>query len=289
MITIGKNARIVFVVFKGNINFNVDFLYKITELMENFRTNQKEIDQVLLTYDKDVYLDHLSLAYIYNVCLYLKNQCKKEVFINRSIYRDLEKTVNSKVDTHYEIIPVEQEILRNDLDHYKLHGDNKFSEIVENIATIIVEKNIMINQEKMLLFLKTTIGEIFSNAIYHNESGEYYFFKDIQRNDKDNTFYLTVNVIDYGNTIIKNVKAYFKENALGDITSAECIEWAMQCGNTTRIGSGGYGLDTLVKYIESIKGDLIIVSDEVIYSLINGIKKNRCPRRGDISWNGGLF
>ena len=47
----------------------------------------------------------------------------------------------------------------------------------------------------------------------------------------------------------------------------ECIRWAVEIGNTTRLGSGGYGLPTLIDYVRNIKGELLIFSGNGIYAL----------------------
>ena len=43
-------------------------------------------------------------------------------------------------------------------------------------------------------------------------------------------------------------------------------------GNTTREGSGGYGLPTLLDYIKKVEGDLTILSGDEIFSLKKGNK-----------------
>lgn len=70
-------------------------------------------------------------------------------------------------------------------------------------------KNKIIDEDNVKLFLKTTIGEIFSNACTHNNIDEYYYFKEITF-ENDN-YYLTVNFVDYGNIITKNVIVYFND------------------------------------------------------------------------------
>ena len=47
------------------------------------------------------------------------------------------------------------------------------------------------------------------------------------------------------------------------------MNWAIQSGNTTRAGSGGYGLPTLISYIQETKGTLYIVSGDTIYQFEN--------------------
>lgn len=81
---------------------------------------------------------------------------------------------------------------------------------------------------------------------------------DIVYNDGD--FYLVVNVTDYGKTIVYNVNNYQRSIGNKQMTNIECIEWAIQYGNTTRIGSGGYGLPSLIQYIKEANGELYILS-----------------------------
>ena len=88
---------------------------------------------------------------------------------------------------------------------------------------------------------------------------------DIEKVDKD--YFLCVTVIDYGNTIVHNVRNYLEEEKNTAISSEECIGWAIINGHTTRKGSGGYGLPTLINYIERAKGELIILSGEAYYRL----------------------
>ena len=51
-------------------------------------------------------------------------------------------------------------------------------------------------------------------------------------------------------------------------------------GNTTRLGSGGYGLPTLIDYVSKIKGELLIFSGDAIYAL-KGTKANILNAKGD--------
>ena len=73
-----------------------------------------------------------------------------------------------------------------------------------------MDTNVILDKDNVQSFLKTTIGEVFSNACIHKNINEYYYFKDIIF-ENDN-FYLIVNVVDYGNTIAKNVESYFRKN-----------------------------------------------------------------------------
>lgn len=76
-------------------------------------------------------------------------------------------------------------------------------------------------------------------------------------NDKsvNQTAQLLVDFIAEKNLIFEDVKEFL-------ITT-----WAIQPGNTTRSGSGGYGLPTLVDYVSKVKGELLIFSGECLYAL----------------------
>ena len=60
---------------------------------------------------------------------------------------------------------------------------------------------------------------------------------------------MLINVTDYGKTIIHNVRKYQEKYCDREMESSECINWALGEGNTTRRGSGGYGLPTLIDYV----------------------------------------
>lgn len=57
------------------------------------------------------------------------------------------------------------------------------------------------------------------------------------------------------------------------LSGKECIGWAMKNGNTTRLGSGGYGLPTLVDYVSKVYGELFIFSGDCMYALEGTIEK----------------
>ena len=60
-----------------------------------------------------------------------------------------------------------------------------------------------------------------------------------------------------------------------------CIAWAIIEGNTTRRGSGGYGLSTLINYIQNAKGELIIFSGDAYYRQKEG--------QEEVSKSNGIF
>ena len=83
-------------------------------------------------------------------------------------------------------------------------------------------------------------------------------------------FFMYVNINDYGRTIVENVNSFLEAHSKPTKTGKDCIEWAIQRGNTTRSGSGGYGLPTLIDYIKEVHGNLFIFSGNAYYRLENG-------------------
>lgn len=159
--------------------------------------------------------------------------------------------MNNMSGEKYEAQEFKQEVVAEDIKHYVLHEEDEFNAVVNDLIKFIMDTNMILDKDKVQLFLKTTIGEVFSNACIHNNINEYYYFKDIIFEDEN--FYLIVNVVDYGNTITitRNVELYFRNK--NKISQDCCIEWAIEAGNTTKEGSGGYGLSTLLDYVKKQK------------------------------------
>lgn len=257
----------ILVLFNGNVNFNTNFLIQIMKIFPLL--NNKNEGRLLLRYDKSAKLDKMVLAYIYNICTFVKNKYAIPIFLSKDFYYELMGTVTSHTGEEYKQIEFKNnKIVKNkDIEHYRLQGDKQFNKVVDDLITLITKTNMMQNLDKVQLFLKTTIGEIFSNAFIHNDVNEYYYFKYISDN-LDSSKYLFVNIIDYGNTIPKNVQCFLDNKLLEEKTY---IEWATKNGNTTRIGSGGYGLPTLLNYIEEANGSLTILSGNELFSMNSGI------------------
>lgn len=158
----------------------------------------------------------------------------------------------------YNTEKIEMENFNNSdiLQCYYFHDDKAVNQTVQILVEFIAEKSLMLQNAKE--FLITTIGEIFSNAFNHSEQKTVFFMYDIEWHGKE--CFLVINITDFGKTIISNVKNYQLEKYVKNLESKECIEWAMKQGNTTRKGSGGYGLSTLVDYVQKIRGELLIFS-----------------------------
>lgn len=101
---------------------------------------------------------------------------------------------------------------------------------------------------------------------------------DIERHN--NNFFLVINITDYGKTIINNVQDYFMNMHSYSLSDMDCIAWAMKNGHTTRFGSGGYGLPTLIDYVRNVDGELLIFSGSCMYAL-KGNHENILKARGN--------
>ncbi len=110
------------------------------------------------------------------------------------------------------------------------------------------------------------IFEIFENARTHG-SCEYihtcgqYFPK---KTDKP----LHFTIVDKGVNIQENVRDYLKKNIKAD----EAIKWAMQKGNTTKVGdtSGGLGLNVIFEFIKLNNGKIQVISADGFYEFDKG-------------------
>ncbi len=242
--------------------FNFDFLNDMTEMVN--KSIGEDCTTILITCTQNSNYDKMCKAYLLNVfrsLLILKPAVKWSTELSSQIL----STVDRKDGGKFKDIDVEEVISNNNLTYYDFRGDKDVQKPVDEMAKILVSRNLTINSEKVKEFLSTTIGEIFSNSINHSDQEEVFFMFDIQY--QENEFYLCVNIIDYGTTIISNVKSYFEKRDIIYNKSTECFEWAIKSGNTTREKSGGYGLPTLISYIENTNGDLFIFSGDSYYRL----------------------
>lgn len=263
MFKMNYNGGLLGVIIDENINFNSRFLKEVSRIFPIVDKND-EITQIVITQLGSIYIDNISLTYLYNICAYFYKKKGIKCMVQKILYNRIDNTIKSYDADKYNFIEM-NEIYVGKINYYTLYGENEFTHVVKGMTDYILSKSIVHNKNKIEEFLKTTIGEIFSNASYHNQIKEYYFFQDSSLIEGE--IYFTVNVIDYGNTIIANVNKYFKENNIVEKTREKRIDWAIKQGNTTRIGSGGYGLSTLIQYLKNVNGKLIILSGNEIYEL----------------------
>lgn len=255
--------------------FNYDFHDAVSEMIDRcLLNNENDIKCVYVTCDQDAEYDKMSKAYLLNVLRYI--MIYKDVKWHLHVANKIAPMIHVQDGARFREVNFDEELQRTNLIYYDFHGDKNVQKPVDEMARLLVEKNLTINSETVKEFLSTTIGEIFSNSINHSEQEEIFFMYDI--NCENGVYYLCINIIDYGNTIVANVKKHLAKDYMG-LTGMDCIRWAIKSGNTTRLGSGGYGLPTLISYIKSTDGELYILSGEANYKLSAGVEEI-LPSRG---------
>lgn len=260
---IGKD---IYIFLPETMNFDLKFHRQIAALIYFVLQFNKKYEIHRLTFKCTDYVNYakMSKAYLYNILEYFKEK-NISVYIDYNFKKNVVEPVHKKLGKTYkdEInINSISDIAKKDLSYYLFKGDKDIHKPVEDIVKTISSLSLMLNKNELQDFLITTIGEIFSNSINHSEQDEVRFLFNIAR--EKNNFYLYVSTIDYGRTIISNVQNFLNDKQK---SSSDCMAWAIKEGNTTRKGSGGYGLDMLINYIKAAKGSLIILSGNAHYSL----------------------
>lgn len=268
---LNKNDRAMYITLPDIMKFDFSFHNGINEMlyMTLVDTKSNYAIKVYFNCGKNSKIDNMCKAYILNVLSYISKT--KEVFWTSKLKEKIISNVSLKDGKKFEKIDFNTAIQKGTLFYFQFKGDKDVQKPINEITNILVEKNLTIDSERVKEFLSTTIGEIFSNSVNHSEQDTIYFLCDIEH-EKDG-YYLRINVMDYGTTIVKNVRDYFAIVKAKKCDDIECLKWAIELGNTTRQGSGGYGLPTLISYIKSTKGTLFIISGRVNYVLDAGKEK----------------
>lgn len=277
-------SKELFVNLPNRIRFDCEFLDDITELVGRCIGGTENVETLYISCNKSVNYDKMSKAYLLNVLRFLMSYIKAKW--NKNLSDQIANVVSKKDGAKFEEISIESTVTNKGLTYYDFHGDKDVKRPVDEMANILVDKNLAINSETVKEFLSTTIGEIFSNSINHSDQDEVFFMYDIVFDGE--YFYLWVNIVDYGTTIISNVERYFMREKGANIESKKCIDWAIKSGNTTRKGSGGYGLPTLISYIYNTDGELYIFSGNAYYKLAAG-KSNINDAKGIFSGTSVTF
>lgn len=267
--------RQLFVTVPTEIRYNFNFLNSITELMDKIEMSQSKEIYFSCNENKPNF-NKMGAAYLLNIMRFFTKI--KTVYVKRELLKCLEEKVEHTDGAKFEKIEMENFNNSDILQCYCFHDDKAVNQTVQILVEFIAEKSLMLQNAKE--FLITTIGEIFSNAFNHSEQKTVFFMYDIEWHGKE--CFLVINITDFGKTIISNVKNYQLEKYGKNLESKECIEWAMKQGNTTRKGSGGYGLSTLVDYVQKIRGELLIFSGNSMYAL-KGINENILDARGNFT------
>ena len=267
-----REKKCMYIFLPTHLELGYEFLTAMSELIDKcLISGGNEVKIICIACDEKADYDKMSMAYLWNVCIYMSKV--KSVRYNSYLYEKVASSVSVEDGAKFKDINFERELVKENLTYYDFHGDKDVQKPVDEIVRILIENNLTIESETVKEFLSTTVGEIFSNSINHSEQDEIFLMYDIIH--KDGEFYLCINVIDYGATIVSNVMKYryYEEGYKGDLNGKECMEWAIQSGHTTRYGSGGYGLPTLISYVKSTNGVLYILSDSADYCLEIGNEK----------------
>ena len=257
----------LYVTIPKDFKFDFDFHLSIARLIWNIEFN-RTLNPNLKIYvdcDADDIPDRMCAACLANVMDYYVRTFKLPVFVSTNFLRPLKEKVKRQTGNDYKTETDFIKLITNEeLKYYVFHSDKETEKPVKDIVRLITEQSMTftLNPKGFNDFLITTIGEIFSNSVNHSEQDEVFLMFSVDNNNGD--YYLTVNIIDYGTTIVTNVRKFKKTIVL---TGQECLNWAIQNGNTTRKGSGGYGLSTLINYIKAAKGTLYIFSGDSHYIL----------------------
>lgn len=268
-----EKNKFLYISLNSKINYSFEFINNSTDMLKKI-INSPCSTVIFLYQDLDNSFDKMGLAYLYILLLYIVHN--KKVLIDKNISNLFtEHTSHSKNGKLMEI-NISDMLKNNTANSFNFTNENSVNEAVQAIVNFIISKNLVFNATE---FLFTTIGEIFSNAFNHSNEKSIYLMYDILY--KNNNFYLIINITDFGKTIIGNIREYkqLSENIIFE--SEDCVKWAIQPGNTTRSGSGGYGLPTLISYVKAINGELYIFSGDCFYSLVD-LKEN-------ISLSKGMF
>lgn len=252
-----------YVLLPNRLEFNIEFLEKISEMREKILNTKCKSIKVTKS---DQYPQYPKICLTYLICILRSCGVEgKSILYSEKLYKKILNIHREDGRQFVGMEEVEDYITSETGRYYVFESDDDLDKPIQNIAEILVNKSVTLNSSALKEFLKTTIGEIFSNCFNHSDSEKAYFICDIQK--ILNEYYLSVVIFDYGKTIISNVKEHFKNE---NITDIECMEWAIQLGNTTRNGSGGYGLPTIIDYIENVEGVLYIASGDVYLEYQNG-------------------
>lgn len=261
-----EDGKLLLVNLPNRLVFDVSFLINMDCFVKKAMEFDK-IDTVRVVCPEFINYDNMCKAYIINILTYINKFPNKRVYINSIFKSKIQNQVMTKEGKDFNKDSNLDELIRNqELEYYTFNGKEDTSGAINHVSSLLVNSMLSINPEMLKDFLNTTIGEIFSNSCNHSDQQEVFFASFVDPSYNGDIF-LTVSIIDYGKTIVNNVKEYLNKES---ISGAECIDWAIKPANTTRTGSGGYGLPTLIDYMKAAKGDLYIFSGDACYLLLNG-------------------
>lgn len=141
----------------------------------------------------------------------------------------------------------------------KISENKNTTESIETIASCIYTKlaDLLMAEDEINKFI-TYLGEVCANSFQHGETDNLYisgqFFPS--RHELNLTF------INFGKTFRQNIESL--------CTDGKYITWAFVEGNSSS-NSWGYGMTYFMELLKKYDADVVIVSDNEIYSKENGI------------------
>lgn len=261
----GKERKNSYISFPDKMKYDFNFLRAIFNITK--RVLDSNSNTVYAIGSNNTQCDSICVAVSRNILGFFAKT--KIVKLNPELVTLIGTNIHSLSGSEFSDIDLERVVADHRVKLYTFNNNNDVEKVVSELAGILIDSSLTINTNEVREFLSTTIGEIFSNSFVHSKQDEVFFMYDVLY--EDNNFYLCVNIIDYGVTIIDNIQNFFNNNNIKDKTSRDCIDWAIREGNTTRKGSGGYGLPTLINYIKEVNGTLYIFSGDAYFRYENNI------------------
>ena len=253
--------RELYIYLPKKMKFDLKF-HRLMASIISLVLKYKNSNRIIFSCDINISYDKMCKTYIFNVLDFFKSK-GMHIYTTRKLKEDIVDLVHKKSGKTYgSEINVMELLLKENVKYYSFKGIEEIYKPIGDIVKTITDLSLIYNDNELRDFLTTTIGEIFSNSLNHSEQDEVFFLFNVEKEKDD--FYLYVSIIDYGTTIISNVRGFLKDT---NKTSSSCMSWAIKRGHTTREGSGGYGLDMLINYIKIVKGMLLIFSGNAYYSL----------------------
>lgn len=114
--------------------------------------------------------------------------------------------------------------------------------------------------------LVSLIGEVYNNAVEHSE-GKYTVGSC--HNEENDVSRLCFSCYDTGIGIIENVRRYCGKESDSEFhdynISRKLLKWALQKGNSTKAGSRGLGMDSLLEFARINSGYVRICNENVLF------------------------
>lgn len=149
---------------------------------------------------------------------------------------------------------------------FKEREDSLYNEYIQR--ELLDKKEFPSHSTKLGYEIKRNIFELFENARTHGSCKNIHTCGQFYPTRKK----LHITIVDKGKTIVANVREHLGENK----GASDCIEWAMEKGNTTKKGNtpGGLGLGLIFEFINLNKGKIQMISSNGYWELREGkIKK----------------